>query len=329
MKNSKKKGNKILIVLLVAVVAGGAVGYLSKGFKDLDYKNWFNSATSEEVTSLDSNSDTAVVGVVDNGITLNQTMSADTTTKSFTYTINPSIHTGSITYELTCSNTELNPSDYYSIVLDTDTQSVVITLVSICDFQCSLKLYSIDDPTINAIVSLDYQQRITDVSSNLVVVENTVFDVTNVVTKSRGSINVSTDVTAESLVFNDTFVSNVEALLNFDDLDPRYGDGHDFVTTGLTDAEYWLTNVFTGVDFLESITRSGIFTREDDQVNVDFERDLVDMNSVDVLALFDGVKPVFNYTAVVNGDDYTTQFGLNIDTVPITNIETSTSSIVF
>jgi len=326
MRNKKKTGNKILIILLVVLVAGGAVGYLSKGFKDLDYKNWFTSV--EDDSSVDPNSDAAVVGVDNNGIDLKSIMSSDTTTKSFTYTISPTVHTGTVSYELTCPTGEVDPSEYYSIDLNTEVQQIDITLLKICNYQCSLKIYAIDDPTVNAVVTIDYQQRITNVSSTLNVVEGSPLTITNVVDKSGGSIFVDDSITSSSLEFNSTFISNVESLLGFGgQIFKGSKDSDEYV--GLDNADSWLSGNYTSTDFLESIYHVVGYYQDRIVMPVKHYNRLIDQESEDVLSLFNGTAPVFNYTVTVNDEDYSTTFGLNIETIPVTGIDTSTDSIVF
>jgi hypothetical protein len=318
MKNKKFKS--AFIWLLVGLVAVGAVGYLSQGFSDFDYKDWFTS--EDDSSSVDSDSDEATVGVTENGITLTPLFADTTTTKSFTYSVDPSVHTGDISYSLTCTaNTGIVPTDYYSVALDTEAQKVSITLVAICDYQCEVTLYSVDDPDINAVVTLDYQKRITSVTSTLNAVVGSPLSISNDIDVSGGSIAVSTSVTSYSFTFADTFVTTVETILN----DACAYSGTDYYY-GLedTDAAGWLSTNYVVMDFLDSISY---------MCSVDGGGDhhtyLTRQDSDTILALFDGVTDVFTYSAVINGTTYTTDLGLVIDDIPITGIDPSSSSIVF
>jgi len=327
MKNKKFKS--AFIWLLVGLVAVGAVGYLSQGFSDFDYKDWFTS--EDDSSSVDSDSDEATVGVTENGITLTPLFADTTTTKSFTYSVDPSVHTGNISYSLTCTaNTGIVPTDYYSVALDTEAQKVSITLVAICDYQCEVTLYSVDDPDVNAVVTLDYQKRITSVTSTLNAVVGSPLSISNDIDVSGGSIAVSTSVTSYSFTFADSFVSSVEALLVFD-LDPRLEITSNDSYIGLSDSDCtgWLTNNYSAVDFLNSIYREAIFEGSDSGSTSTHYVNLIDQDSTSILSLFDGVIDVFTYSAVINGTTYTTDFGLVIDDIPITGIDPSSSSIVF
>ena len=324
-KNTPKK---ILTWLLIGLVGFGAVGYLSDGFKDFNYKDWFTTSNDEDNSVIDP--DNVEVGYVDNGITLTPKF-ADSSTigsvKSFTYSIDPFIHTGVITYSLTCSNVSIDPTDYYSVNLDTDNQEITITLLAICDYQCSLKLYAVDDPEVNAVVTLDYQQRISSVTSTLNVVEDSPLSISNAVVKTGGSISVSTAVTSSTFVFDSDFVTSVESKLDY--LFMKSGITDPITTyTGLTNASYWLSTPYNSVDFLTSIgeSRTG---KNGVGRTITLAYTFMDLSESDLGELFDGNTDVFNYTAVVNSVNYTTDFGLTIDSIPITGINTSTSSIVF
>jgi len=324
MRKGKGRFGTVLIVLLVALVGVGAVGFLSQGFKNLDYKDWFKN--DDDSSTVDPNSDEATVGITENGITLKPLFADSTTTKSFSYTVDPSVHTGSISYSLTCSNTSTNPSDYYSVVLDTENQTVSITLVDICDYQCLIKLYSVDNPDVNAVVTLDYQQRILSVVSTLNAVEGSPLSIHDVVTKSKGSIAVSSAVTSSSLTFDADFVAAAQDLVSFTAVPLNNPVTTDY---GLDDASNWLTTNYSDTSFLGSIKEVVTGTSTVTGSQKTYTKSLLDCQSTDILNLFDGTKPVFNYTAVVNGTEYKTDFALEINSIPITGIDPSTTSIVF
>jgi len=319
MKNKKFKS--AFIWLLVGLVAVGAVGYLSQGFRDFDYKDWFTS--EDDSSSVDPNSDETTVGVTENGITLTPLFADNTTTKSFTYSVDPSVHTGDISYSLTCTaNTGIVPTDYYSVALDTEAKKVSITLVAICDYLCEVTLFSVDNPDVNAVVTLDYQKRITSVTSTLNAVVGSPLSISNDIAVSGGSIAVSTSVTSYSFTFADTFVTTVETILN----DACAYVGTDYYY-GLedTDAAGWLSTNYVVMDFLDSISYKCTVV----DGGAEHYTYLTWQDSDTILALFDGVADVFTYSAVINGTTYTTDLGLIIDDIPITGIHPSSSSIVF
>jgi hypothetical protein len=125
------------------------------------------------------------------------------------YSIEPSCSTAIPSYSLTCSNSGIDPTDYYTVSLDTSNKTCSVTNFAACAYQCELSIYSGD---VSASITLDYLKRVTGINAYFDGDESEV-TFTSSVKYGTGSVSPSYSVEDESLTLNSTFVTNAKAIL--------------------------------------------------------------------------------------------------------------------
>jgi len=220
------------------------------------------------------------------------------------YSVKPDMYTEDITYSLSSSNTSLVVSNYYSVDLDTSEDQVTITNLSACGYTCYLKLYAVDDPDVNAVVTLDYQKRVSGVSAYFDGDESKV-TFTSSVRYGIGSVSPSYSVEDESLTFNSTFVTKVKSILTPTTTTTSsysgliyYGFSGD-KSTYLNDFSlYSLTYNLYSKYTSQEIIRGSLVTSSVTKRLSSFS------GTTDYEELFLGYFPTFDYIGYVNGVSY-------------------------
>jgi len=229
----------------------------------------------------------------------------------FSYSITPTSASLVPGYVLTCTNTSIDPLDYYSVSIDGTNKTCKVTNLLPCNYQVKLKLYSGDA---EAYVNLDYKKRVTGINSYFYQDRQDIFFHSSV-KYGTGSITPSYSIDDESISYDSTFVSNIKTLIKpVNDSTNTYSN---IIYYGLDnqDADYWLGGDFDAVEFTNSIYvkyRRSYMDTSDYVMHItngttylySFE------NNVDYEHYFNGQEIVFNYQGKVNGITYTSDIGL-------------------
>ena len=221
------------------------------------------------------------------------------------YSVKPDMYTEDITYSLSSSNTSLVVSNYYSVDLDTSEDQVTITNLSACGYTCYLKLYAVDDPDVNAVVTLDYQKRVSGGVSAYFDGDESKVTFTSSVRYGIGSVSPSYSVEDESLTFNSTFVTKVKSILTPTTTTTSsysgliyYGFSGD-KSTYLNDFSlYSLTYNLYSKYTSQEIIRGSLVTSSVTKRLSSFS------GTTDYEELFLGYFPTFDYIGYVNGVSY-------------------------
>jgi hypothetical protein len=226
-KNNGAAGAAAVLVLLGAVYGGFAIWK-----KDPNPANWFKSSSTEVVTSeaaasssytneagADVSADNVKSNVVVSDIaTVNMKLlkaAATTDTRTFTYSFTPANASGSIVCELSCKSQSDYPCDQYVIASANETtKTITLTCVKPFYKQLMLKVYLSDSPYTYAQITLDYQDKITNVTPTLKVTEGYPFAVSTEFTETGGSIAANKVISGYNVSFSPDFYNQVYTTLN-------------------------------------------------------------------------------------------------------------------
>ena len=173
-----RRKNRLVLGLVTLTLGLGVVGglaYASKGFQNWDVKTWVKQVEEVEPTKKDDDKKTEVnVGEFDSNIVCHGmrlmalqsgTNNDGTSYRTFGYTFNvldPTIT--DVSYSLKFVDGS-SCSEYVTCSIDSTTKTVTVNCLKAFPKQINLELYLDADPSISAVVKLDYEKRLTNVIS--------------------------------------------------------------------------------------------------------------------------------------------------------------------
>lgn len=225
---------------------------------------------------------------------------------NFNYSVSPISSNASINYELTSINTGIDPYSYYSVSLNNELDSCLVTNLKACGYQCVLTLYS---GNVSKSINLDYQQKVKSITSEIVKNEGSYLDMSNTINMSVGSISYDPgDISNESYSYNQDFIDNCNGY--FEDL--AYYN-YSSVAAGPSFSNYQASMLFIhdfySSDYLESLN----WVIESDE-GVETNYSLFRLGDDDWLSqTFDGIRSVIDYSFTLDSINYTNSVGLKIN----------------
>lgn len=248
MKKQVKTNMKsiIAVALASAILIGGtaSIGYLSKGFRDWNVKNWFT--TNDHVTS----DNLATQLKVENGIKLkvkNLASANNYGSQVISYNVDPSFNTDTILYKVAYNDASSIEEGVLSIEHDNSTKQITITCLKAFTKQIILTLYAESNENINASINIDFVEKLTP-SFTLQAETGKQLKVNTNVATTGGSITVDKTIKEEKFIFNADFVTKVNSYMKEDSLD--YFQKHIFLGKDENDdrIEYYLADVYSFAD---------------------------------------------------------------------------------
>ena len=348
-----RKKSLAVSLSIVSILLLGAVGYLGYSTFEKYHPSSSDPSSSDPSSENPSsdNSNPVATDTVNHGIRLMLANSIGDV-KTFTYSFEPASATGLIALELSCaSDSSYAVADYISASLNSSSQTVSVTCKKVFTKQLSVKVYSVDNPTVYGIVHVDYQDRITATHPTLTIAEGAHISPAVTVDSTGGSLTVSKDVTDGVLSFAQSFVDTARTKLTakmeaqLATYHTNTGDGqkndstdkgagfHTNLIANQTDsiagADWYLTNNFVASEFLKRYRYEVNFMSESSWENETNYTFLSDLSQEDLLTMFNGTNAVFHYSYKVNSVAYNQDFGLAMTAIAMTKMNVSTGGIIF
>ena len=275
----------------------------------------------------------------------------------FTYSVSPNNTNAKIQYKLQYSDGSSVAEDILNITHYAGSSRFVVKCNKAFNKQIHLILYPLNQEDVTAVVKFDFKEKLS-VSSSLVQNEGSYLDVNTLVTSTGGSVSVDKTIKNETYSWNDDFVQYIKNYLR--SMDGQYSNEPDWYNdnncsimtgtnkfVGLEDADlqkWFTTNKFTTDSFVTSIYYEIEYWYEvDDDITIGsttipagyetehyYEKYYInDMNSLYFNDVFNGEYEIIDYSCQVNGETYTSSFGLSLSQISVTNISTSIGSYEF
>ena len=218
------------------------------------------------------------------------------------YSIEPSYSTAIPSYSLTCSNSGIDPTDYYTVSLDTSNKTCSVTNIAACAYQCELSIYSGD---VSASITLDYLKRVTGI--NAYCYESDDFITFNsLILYGVGTLSSSYSIENESLTFTDEFISLAKSILTPSESNVSIpsiayygfdGDQSEYLVSGyeIYDLVYKIYCTY------KTVTYSPIGTRQYTSHTIRLSSYI---DTDEYKDLFSGHYSLFDYIGYVNGVSY-------------------------
>lgn len=210
MKKQVKTNMKsiIAVALASAILIGGtaSIGYLSKGFRDWNVKNWFT--TNDHVTS----DNLATQLKVENGIKLkvknlaNDNEQNTLGTQIIKYTVDPDFYTEKVLYKIAYSDSSNVEEGILKIVHNDASCEVIVTCLKVFTKQIVLTLYAENHANVNASINIDFVEELTP-TFTLQAETGKPLGVNANVASSGGTIIADKTVKNQKLVFNADFIT--------------------------------------------------------------------------------------------------------------------------
>lgn len=257
------------------------------------------------------------------------------------FTIDPKVHTDEVLYSMKYKDGTYVEEDVFNITFLPDDGYIRLECLRPFTKQITLTLYSKANSNVRASVNIDFKEKVS-VAPTLNVTENMPLSISNNITTTGGSITVDKSVTSSSVKFSSKFIEEAQEklLARYEEVEYCNPQSTYYSTKSInyygleqTNCDYFFSNAYTPITFLERISLVGEYTYQenddDNSYDVTATYYLTDLIIDDFFAFFDGSYPIFEYTVTVNSKTYTQNFGLQISSIPITNITITSPDICF
>ncbi len=342
MKKQLKKG--LIIGLSITTLFGSAA------FVGINLRKKVQ-ADSPTINNNENKDDNTNYSIIENGIKVIEKAASNEGnygTRTFTYTIDPSVNNDTINLKLVDNeNNDVSynkTDDALTIVHTFSTQTITITCNKVFTKQLRLILSSTINPNVTAGITIDFVERLTCTPS-LSANKGEALKGSIKVETTGGSKTVDKTVTKEKYSFDDSFLVSLQKAFNDSayELEEKSGShsGYDLSIGkveihGVDDTHI---NTLTSSpinhnNFIKTIYANytwGEYEGSNEEAN-DYGTStiyLYQISNSTFRTLFDGNTTVFKYSGVVNKVTYTATCGLLIDSIGATSIAPSIDSIEF
>ncbi len=340
MKKQLKKG--LIIGLSITTLFGSAA------FVGINLRKKVQ-ADSPTINNNENKDDNTNYSIIENGIKVIEKAASNEGnygTRTFTYTIDPSVNNDTINLKLVDNeNNDVSynkTDDALTIVHTFSTQTITITCNKVFTKQLRLILSSTINPNVTAGITIDFVERLTCTPS-LSANKGEALKGSIKVETTGGSKTVDKTVTKEKYTFDDSFLSSLQDAFaeSAHELEEKSGN-HTNYTIYINNVKIYgidddHINTLTSSsinhnNFIKTIYATYNWEEEDSDGPGDNGSDtiyLYQISNSTFRTLFDGNTTVFKYSGVVNKVTYTATCGLLIDSIGATSIAPSIDSIEF
>ncbi|GHW02806.1 hypothetical protein AGMMS50249_5920 [candidate division SR1 bacterium] len=276
--NKKRKGGIIgaICIALALIMAVGALGYLSSGFREWDATKWFNREEQPVTLPADVTDNTELFGTADSvfvpdGASFRfapMSITASGNTLSLTATVTPTTATNkAVDWAVAWANpasawaTGKTVTSYVTIA-PTGDGALTATLTKVADFgeQVKVTCTSREDNTIKATSTVDLRKKVTAQSLILDAPSGTDFTLSTSpsssttvtpVTTTAYALNVGQTLSVGTL--DDTYTTTVKLFVNYDLVS---GTSNEDIYNGAMDAATYGITLGSTVTFNAALMRS-------------------------------------------------------------------------
>lgn len=331
---SKKKGRGLLLPIMGTLAALAAVGCAF-------YSGYALGGKVSESTS--QSSDSVETDVITENMTLTIKKAASSTATygatDITYSVDTEAHSDTIEASLAFADGSTPEAGVLSFAHNRGTKTITVSCNGVFTQQAILTIYSSANANVNAKVTFNFREKVTEVTPSITVNEglpiSTAFDVKS----TGGSITIDKSVSNVTLEFASGFLSKVTEgvdayceTLNWDD---KYTyETYDAVSCSASkSASYWLSNSFTTKDFLASLqvtvndTFGSYGMDDEDTTTLTYTAAMMTIEKFN--EVFDGSTAVFTLSGTVDGTVYSKDLGLSLTAPTVSSISANTGSYTF
>lgn len=263
----------------------------------------------------------------------------------FTYSIEPIVYTDSVGIKLNFSDGSLVPVTIMSLKHDVYERKVSLFCNSVFLQQITLTLYAEANPNISGSIHLDFRERLTvTLPDSINIEENKIPSISPTITSTGGSILADKNVVSVNYKWNDAFVAWVkqrclEYIKSYQD---AYAMNMSFSNTSFS-SYLALNNSDCAAFFAEAFNPSSFLSSKGCAITYDYEYSdddsgatntthnvyLKDLSRNDLLAQFDGINPIVDYSCSIDNKIYKKTFGIKLSAINMTKITISGGNHVF
>lgn len=335
----KKKSKGLLLPILSALATLAAVGcafYSGYLFGEKRANTQKVENTSQFSESLEPNVVTNNMKlVIKKAANINATYGAT----EITYEVDTEAHSDVIEAKLEFADGSIPEATVLSFAHNRGEKKITVSCNNVFTQQAVLTIYSDANPSVNAKVTFNFREKITEVTPSITVNEGQPIASKFDVKSTGGTILVDKNVTNVKLEFATDFLKKVNEgvdaycdTLGWDD-QSTYDTYDACGCTPNKDANYWLSNKFATKDFLASLEvkvedTSGSYYMDDESVT-EYTFTAAKMTLDKFNEVFDGNAPVFTLSGTINGGKYSKDLGLKLTAPTVTSISASTGAYTF
>lgn len=214
----KKSENRFLVATGIALgIAISAVGVGLGWYFGIE-KPKESTTSSQPAPAPTSSGNSGATVASENGIKVNvRTLLSETNAVTYdaTYSVSPTDYTGEVGAKIEWSDSAVTDtiSQFLTINHDKANKKVTVTLVKAFQHQAKLTIFSVETPTINAVVTIDYNNRVNtysnDKASGLTTISSDMPTMTVGYTEmaQAGSLPFSETLTFVSANWNSNFIN--------------------------------------------------------------------------------------------------------------------------